>query len=155
LNTTAIEACTGYEEFTPERSVGARAKRWPNGSINAAWSSPRRPPPGGQTGGPDKEPVAGSTHRRCNTRLKNAVLQAVQKVRQYGPADLRKTAPRLEEQGSHVEFARAKRRLRLGEWLALNQTVYRPKALKATNATAPIFLLDFCEFSCTSSVINV
>jgi transposase len=82
-----------------------------------------------QTGGPDKAPVVGSTHRRCNTRLKNAVLQAVQKVRQHGPVDLRQTAQRLEEQGSHVEFAMAKRLLRLGKWLALNQTAYRPKAL--------------------------
>jgi len=39
------------------------------------------------------------------------------------------SAQRLEEQGSHVEFAMAKRLLRLGKWLALNQTVYRPKAL--------------------------
>ncbi len=82
-----------------------------------------------QTGGPDKAPVVGCTHRRCNTRLKNAVLQAVQKVRQYGPADLLQSAQRLEEQGSHVEFAMAKRLLRLGKWLAINRTVYRPKAL--------------------------
>jgi transposase len=45
-----------------------------------------------QSGGPDKEPVVGSPHRRCNTRLKNAVLQAVQKVRQYGPVDLVQTS---------------------------------------------------------------
>jgi len=82
-----------------------------------------------QTGGPDKAPVVGSRQRRCNTRLKNAVLQAVQKVRQYGPEDLRQSARRLEEQGSHVEFGLAKRLLRLGKYLVLNGTVYRPKAL--------------------------
>jgi hypothetical protein len=73
--------------------------------------------------------VVGSRQRRCNTRLKNAVLQAVQKVRQYGPEDLLQSARRLEEQGSHVEFGLAKRLLRLGKYLVLNGTVYRPKAL--------------------------
>jgi transposase len=82
-----------------------------------------------QTGGPDHEPVVGSAQRRCNMRFKNAVLQAVQKVQQYGTTDLRQMAHRLEEQGSHVEFGLAKRLLRLGKYLVVNQCVYRPKPL--------------------------
>ena len=82
-----------------------------------------------QTGGPDQKPVVGSPQRRCNTRLKNAVLQAVQKIQQFGTADLRQMARRLEEQGSHVEFGLAKRLLRLGKYLVIHHTVYRPKPL--------------------------
>jgi len=82
-----------------------------------------------QTGGPDQEPVVGPVQQRCNKRLKNVVLQAVGKVRQYGPEDLRQAAQRLEAQGSHVEFALAKRLVRLGKYLATTGTLYRPKAL--------------------------
>jgi transposase len=55
-----------------------------------------------QTGGPDKDPVVGPVQQRCNKRLKNVVLQAVEKVRQYGPDDLLQAAQQLEAQGSHV-----------------------------------------------------
>jgi transposase len=82
-----------------------------------------------QTGGPEKEPVIGSVQQRCNKRLKNVVLQAVEKVRQYGPEDLLKTAQELETRGAHTEFALAKRLLRLGKHLAVTGTIYRPKLL--------------------------
>lgn len=82
-----------------------------------------------QTGGPDKEAVVGSVQPRCNKRLKNVVLQAVEKVRQFGPEDLRQTAQDLEARGAHTEFAMAKRLVRLGKYLVLNGSVYRPKAL--------------------------
>jgi transposase len=82
-----------------------------------------------QTGGPEKEPVVGSVQKRCNKRFKNVVLQAVEKVRQLGPEDLRRTAQELEARGAHTEFAMAKRLVRLAKYLALSGTVYRPKAL--------------------------
>jgi transposase len=82
-----------------------------------------------QTGGPDRAPVTGPPQRRCNTRLKNALLQAVEKVRQWDRADLLQRAQHLEEQGSHVEFGMAKWLLRLGQYLVRNHAVYRPKAL--------------------------
>jgi transposase len=82
-----------------------------------------------QTGGPDKEPMVGSVQQRCNKRLKNVVLQAVEKVLQFGPDELRQTAQKLEAQGSHVEFAMAKRLVRVGKYLATTGTVYRPKTL--------------------------
>jgi hypothetical protein len=68
-----------------------------------------------QTGGPEKDPVVGSVQPRCNKRLKNVVLQAVEKVIQYGPEDLRRTAQELALRGAHTEFGIAKRLVRLGK----------------------------------------
>jgi len=82
-----------------------------------------------QTGGPEKEPIVGAVQQRCNKRLKNVLLQAVEKVIQHGPEDLRRTAQELEARGAHTEFALAKRLVRLGKYLAVTGTVYRPKAL--------------------------
>src|SRR5512136_556140 len=82
-----------------------------------------------QTGGPQKEPLVGPVQQRCNKRLKNVVLQAVQKVIRHGPEELRRTAQALEARGAHTEFALAKRLVRLGKYLVLTGTVYRPKAL--------------------------
>jgi transposase len=82
-----------------------------------------------QTGGPDKEAIVGAVQQRCNKRLKNVVLQAVEKVIQYGPEDLRRMAQELEARGAHTEFAMAKRLVRLGKYLAVTSTVYRPKTM--------------------------
>jgi transposase len=82
-----------------------------------------------QTGGPDKEPIVGVVQQRCNKRFKNVVLQAAQKVIQYGPEELRRTAQQLEARGAHTEFAIAKRLVRLAKHLAVNSTVYCPKAM--------------------------
>ena len=82
-----------------------------------------------QTGGPDKEATVGGVQQRCNKRLKNVVLQAVEKIIQYGPEELRRTAAELDARGAHTEFALAKRLVRLGKYLALTGTVYRPKGL--------------------------
>ncbi len=86
-----------------------------------------------QTGGPQKEPVVGAVQARCNKRLKNVVLQAVQKVIRFGPEDLRRAAQELQARGAHTEFALAKRLVRLAKYLAVTATVYRPKALMATD----------------------
>ena len=82
-----------------------------------------------QTGGPQKGPVVGAVQQRCNKRLKNVVLQAVEKVIRFGPEELRRTAQELEARGAHTEFAIAKRLVRLGKYLAVTGTVYRPKAM--------------------------
>jgi transposase len=82
-----------------------------------------------QTGGPDKEAVTGPVQQRCNKRLKNVVLQAVEKVRLFGSEDLRGTAQLLDARGAHTSFAMAKRLVRICKYLALTGTVYRPKAL--------------------------
>jgi transposase len=82
-----------------------------------------------QTGGPGKEPVVGSVQARCNKRLKNVLLLAVEKVRAHGPEQLTRCAQELEARGAHTQFAMAKRLLRLGKCLVLSGTLYRPKAL--------------------------
>ena len=82
-----------------------------------------------QTGGPDKEPRVGAVQQRCNKRLKNVVLQAAQKVIQYGPEELRRSAQELEARGAHTQYALAKRLVRLAKYLATTGTVYRPKTL--------------------------
>jgi transposase len=90
-----------------------------------------------QTGGPTKEPVVGAVQQRCNKRLKNVVLQAVEKVRRFGPEEVRQAAQELEVRGAHTEFAMAKRLIRLCKYLALNGTIYRPRVLmdgQASNA---------------------
>jgi transposase len=79
-----------------------------------------------QTGGPQKEPIVGVVQQRCNKRLKNVVLQAVEKVLQFGPEDLRQIAQGLEARGAHTEFGIAKRLVRLAKYLAVTGTVYRP-----------------------------
>lgn len=86
-----------------------------------------------QTGGPDKEAVVGTVQQRCNKRFKNILLQAVEKVLQFGPEEFRQTAQELEARGAHTEFAMAKRLVRLAKCLALNSSVYRPKALMASD----------------------
>jgi hypothetical protein len=86
-----------------------------------------------QTGGPDKEPVVGSVQQRCNKHLKNVVLQAVEKTRQFGPEDLRQAAQNLEVRGAHTEYGLAKRLVRLCKYLATTGTIYRPKALMAAD----------------------
>jgi transposase len=82
-----------------------------------------------QTGGPAKEAVVGGVQQRCNKRLKNVVLQAVEKVLQWGPEELRQKAQELEARGAHTHFAMAKRLVRIAKYLAMTGTVYRPKAL--------------------------
>ena len=86
-----------------------------------------------QTGGPDKEPVVGFVQQRCNKHLKNVVLQAVEKVRLFGPEDLRQAAQNLEVRGAHTEYGLAKRLVRLCKYLATTGTLYRPKALMAAD----------------------
>jgi hypothetical protein len=86
-----------------------------------------------QSGGPDKPPQTGHVQQRCNKRFKNVVLLAVEKVRQFGPEDLRRDAEQLGAQGSHTEFGLAKRLVRLAKYLVATNTLYRPKALMDPN----------------------
>jgi hypothetical protein len=115
------------------------------------WNSVRRlcsycgvVPKSKQTGGPDKPPVVGSVQQRCNKRFKNVVLQAVERVLLDGPEDLRRSAQELEARGAHTNFGIAKRLVRLGKYLAVTGTVYRPKALMDP-ATPKATLADYYQ----------
>lgn len=96
-----------------------------------------------QTGGPEKQPVSGHVQQRCNKRLKNVVLQAVEKVRQFGPEDLRRAAQELEAHGSHTKFGVAKRLVRLAKYLVVTGTIYRPKALMSSDTPKEDLLLYY------------
>jgi hypothetical protein len=52
-----------------------------------------------------------------------------EKIRQFGPEELRQAAQELENRGAHTEFAMAKRLVRLCKYLAVTGTIYRPKLL--------------------------
>jgi hypothetical protein len=97
-----------------------------------------------QTGGPEQEPRSGHVQQRCNKRLKNVVLQAVEKVRQYGPEELRRAAQELEARGAHTEYGLAKRLVRLCKYLATTGTIYRPKPLMAAD-TPPATLVAYYQ----------
>lgn len=97
-----------------------------------------------QTGGADQEPVTGHVQQRCNKRLKNVVLQAVEKVRQFGPEELRRAAQELEARGAHTEYGLAKRLVRLCKYLATTGTLYRPKPLLAPD-TPPATLAAYYQ----------
>ena len=84
-----------------------------------------------QTGGPDRPATVGHAGHRCNKRLKNAVLQAVEKVRQHGPPELLEQFAQLDERGAHTERLMAKRLIRICKCVALGGHIYRPKALLA------------------------
>lgn len=97
-----------------------------------------------QTGGPEQEAVTGHVQQRCNKRFKNVVLQAVEKVCQLGPEDLRRTAQELEARGAHTEYGMAKRLVRLCKYLATTGTIYRPKSLMAAD-TPPATLAAYYQ----------
>lgn len=98
-----------------------------------------------QTGGPQKAPVTGHVQQRCNKRFKNVVLLAVEKVRQFGPEDLRRDAEKLQAQGSHTKYGLAKRLVRLAKYLVCTGTIYRPKALMDPNTPEEALALYYQE----------
>lgn len=95
-----------------------------------------------QTGGPDRAPVVGHAQHRCNKRLKNAVLQTVEKVRQYGSPELLEQFAQLDDRGAHTERVMAKRLIRICKCVALSANIYRPKAL-LNEATPKEALADY------------
>jgi transposase len=84
-----------------------------------------------QTGGPERGALVGHAQHRCNKRLKNAVLQTVEKVRQYGSPELLEQFMQLDERGAHTERLMAKRLIRICKCVVLSENIYRPKALLA------------------------
>ncbi len=101
-----------------------------------------------QSGGPDKPPQTGHVQQRCSKRFKNVLLQAVGKMQQFGPEDLRRDAEKLQAQGSHTDFGLAKRLIRLAKYLVTTGTIYRPKALMDPNTpkeTLTLYYQDLWE----------
>lgn len=82
-----------------------------------------------QTGGPDRAALVGHAQHRCNKRLKNAVLQTVEKVRRHGSPELAEQFAQLDGRGAHTERLMAKRLIRICKCVVRSGHVYRPKAL--------------------------
>lgn len=66
-----------------------------------------------QSGGPDKPAVQGHVGPRCNRILKDWVVQSSQKLRLYGPPEIKDRIIRWNNNGQHGVFAGARRYLRL------------------------------------------
>lgn len=60
-----------------------------------------------QTGGPDSPPVQRHAPRRCNRILKDWTVQSAQKIREFGPPELKDRILRWEANGQHASFAAA------------------------------------------------
>jgi hypothetical protein len=95
-----------------------------------------------QTGGPERAPLVGHAQHRCNKRLKNAVLQTVEKVRPYGSPELLEQFAQLDQRGAHTERLMAKRLIRICKCVVLSGNIYRPKAL-LDEATPKQALADY------------
>jgi len=77
-----------------------------------------------QTGGPDKPARGKPTPSRCNHHLKNWAIQASQKMKMYGPPEIKERFARWEVNGQNAKFAGAKRYLRIGRMLIKNGVPY-------------------------------
>ncbi len=81
-----------------------------------------------QTGGPDSPAIQRHASPRCNRILKDWTVQSAQKIREYGPPELKDRIIRWENNGQHASFAAARRYLRLLRSLVTNQIPYlRPE----------------------------
>ena len=86
-----------------------------------------------QSGGPDSPAVQGRTSRRCNHILKDWVVQSAQKIRLYGPPELKDRIVRWNANGQHGIFAAARRYLRLVRTLVQNEIPYLAPEGRARN----------------------
>jgi transposase len=92
-----------------------------------------------QTGGPDKPAVQRSVSRRCNHRLKNAVVQCANHVGQHGPAELKEDHARRAANGQHADFGMGRRYLRMAIHLMRDREIYLPEALR-DRSSAPALI---------------
>ena len=88
-----------------------------------------------QTGGPDSPPVQRHASPRCNRILKDWTVQSAQKIREYGPPELKDRIIRWENNGQHATFAAARRYLRLLHALVKNQIPYLAPQGRGRHAT--------------------
>lgn len=88
-----------------------------------------------QSGGPDSPPVQGHASPRCNHILKNWVIQSVQKIHMYGPAELKDRITRWHANGQCGISAGARRYLRLLRSLVQNEIPYLAAQGRHRNST--------------------
>lgn len=83
-----------------------------------------------QTGGPDKPAWTGKVRKGCNRILKNYLVQAAAKMRDWGPEGLKDEYVQLKANGQHADFIIAKRLLRIFKYMMVHQTIYLPPTLR-------------------------
>ena len=87
-----------------------------------------------QTGGPDVPAKPKSSPRRCNRVFKHWLMQATEKINQYGPPEWKDRVIRREAGGQHVSFLSARNFLRVSKALLCRQTTWQSPASLAPNA---------------------
>lgn len=95
-----------------------------------------------QTGGPDAEPKLKSSPRRCNRVFKHWLMQAVEKVNQFGPVEWKDRAGQWEANGQHTCFLLARSFLRVSKVLVCRQTTFQCPASLAPDASKPVRAAD-------------
>tara|TARA_R110002110_G_C13409965_1_gene713521 strand:- start:272 stop:1801 length:1530 start_codon:yes stop_codon:yes gene_type:complete len=83
-----------------------------------------------QTGGPNKPAWTGKVRKGCNRILKNYLVQAAAKMRDWGPEGMKDVYEDLKDNGQHADFIIAKRLLRTFKYMMVHQTIYLPPSLR-------------------------
>jgi transposase len=83
-----------------------------------------------QTGGPNKSAWTGKVRKGCNRILKNYLVQAAAKMRDWGPEGLKDVYENLKNNKQHADFIIAKRLLRTFKYMMVHQTIYLPPSLR-------------------------
>ncbi|MDA0813615.1 MAG: transposase [Verrucomicrobia bacterium] len=87
-----------------------------------------------QSGGPDKPARTGRVRKGCNRILKNYLVQAAAKMRDFGPEGLQEAYHQLASNGQHADFIIARRLLRIFKYMMLSQSIYLPARLRKWDA---------------------
>lgn len=83
-----------------------------------------------QSGGSKKPTKSGKVRKGCNLILKNYLVQAAAKMRDWGPEGLKDAYAQLQGNGQHADFIIARRLLRIFKFMMIHQTIYLPPTLR-------------------------
>ena len=83
-----------------------------------------------QSGGPEGKAYTGKVAKRCNSILKNYVVQSGLHLGLHGPDDLMTDYKRRDAAGQHADFGIARRYLRMAMCLMRTSQIYMPPQLR-------------------------
>ncbi|MFT4641370.1 MAG: hypothetical protein ACI8T1_004707 [Verrucomicrobiales bacterium] len=83
-----------------------------------------------QTGVTNKPLLTIKARKGCNRILKNYLVQAAAKMRDWGPEGLKDVYAKLKDNGQHADFIIAKRLRRTFKYMMVHQTIYLPPSLR-------------------------
>ena len=96
-----------------------------------------------QSGGPDKPARIGKVRKGANRILKNYLVQAAGKMRDYGPEGLQDAYHQLAANGQHADFVIAKRLLRIFKYMMISQSIYLPPRLRGQTEENVASLVEY------------